>query len=261
MSPQMDETFAIALRELLVQQVQNPGTDRSWLSRPRRRVSGIAAALILLAAGGGIAYATGVFTTPPGGPVITHLQAPVTVTGSGNKTILLGAQPTGTNAIDYSFTCLTAGDFTLADGPRLVCGSADASTKSATATGTLPTEAGQNSTTVTASPGERWQLTATYSRVVTSQWGVNASGQTYGVANQHGTPDLIAVQASNGHEGYVYADQLTSPAPKTPTQAAAENNAPPRTLTVYEADGETAIGVFRTGTGPIPSQTTTTVAP
>ena len=53
--------------------------------------------------------------------------------------------------------------------------------------------------------------------------------------------------ATNHRSGYVYADQLNAPLPKTPSQAIAQNNAPPRTLTVYKSDGKTPIGKFVVG--------------
>jgi hypothetical protein len=55
------------------------------------------------------------------------------------------------------------------------------------------------------------------------------------------------VVATNHRSGYVYADQLFTPPPKTPSQAVAEDNALPRTLTVYRSDGKTAIGEFVAG--------------
>jgi hypothetical protein len=106
---------------------------------------------------------------------------------------------------------------------------------------------GQHSTTITATPAARWRLVATYASVTTTAWRVNASGQTYGIQNQHGTPDLVAVTATNHRIGYVYAEQLSTPAPKTRSQAIAENNARPRPLTVYKADGKTPIGKFIAG--------------
>jgi hypothetical protein len=106
---------------------------------------------------------------------------------------------------------------------------------------------GQDSTTITATPSARWRLVATYASVTTTAWGVNASGQTYGIQNQQGIPDLVAVIATNHRSGYVYANQLFTPPPETPSQAVAQNNAPPRTLTVYESDGETPIGEFVAG--------------
>lgn len=260
MASEMSEMFAVALRDLLVEQVQSStGPRRSRFSGPRASTVRVGVALIIAVSGGGIAYATGVFATTPGGPFVTNLAQPVTVTGIGTQTVQLGTQPAGTNAIAISFRCLTAGDFTFADGSSVRCATADlAGSQANTITGTMPIAAGQNSTTITAAPGARWRLTATYSTVTTTAWGVNASGQTYGIANQHGTPDLVAVVATNGHIGYVYATQLTSPAPTSPSQAVAENNSPPKTLTVYDSDGKTPIGKFITRTGPAPAQTTTT---
>jgi hypothetical protein len=60
-------------------------------------------------------------------------------------------------------------------------------------------------------------------------------------------PDLIAVIATNHRSGYVHTNQLDSPPPKTPSQAIAQNTAPPRTVTVYESDGKTPIGKFVAG--------------
>ena len=127
------------------------------------------------------------------------------------------------------------------------CDSADAGPQSTPVTYTMSIAPGQDSTTITATPSSSWRLVATYASVTTTPWGVNASGQTYGTQNQHGIPDLVAVIATNHLAGYVYADQLFTPPPQTPSQAVAENTAPPsppRTLTVYQSDGKTPIGEF-----------------
>jgi hypothetical protein len=175
--------------------------------------------LVLAAGGGGIAYATGAWTTEPGGNRVTELASPVTATGTGTQTVDLGTPPTGATAINISFTCLTAGSFTFADGAGVQCGSSDARRRSPPVTYTMSIARGRDSTTITAAPGARWRLVATYASVTTTAWGVNASGQTYGVQNQHGIPDLVAAMATNHRTGYVYADQLNTPPPKTPRQA------------------------------------------
>ena len=245
MTVQMDETFAGALRELLVEQVQNAGAQGSWLTGARRWIAGVG--LVLVAGGGGLAYATGAFTTQPGGDAITKLAAPVTIAGTGTQTVDLGTPPAGSTAISISFTCLTAGHFTFADGAGVHCDSADIGPQSHPVTYTMLIAPGHHSTTITATPGARWRLVATLASVTTTAWGINASGHTYGVQNEHGIPDLVAVIATNHRSGYVYADQLFTPPPKTPSQAIAENNASPKTLTVYESDGKTPIGTFATG--------------
>jgi hypothetical protein len=251
MSVQMDETFASALRELLVEQVEaSSGQVRQSFRISRRWAVRSGAVVALIVGGGGIAYATGVWSVP-GSDVVTPLAAPVTVTGTGTETVQLGAQPAGTKSLEMNFTCLTAGYFRFADGSTTECdaGSDQASTYA------MPIAPGTDSTTITATPGARWRLTATYSTVAVSAWGVNASGQTYGAANQNGIPDLVAVQATNGRSGYVYAYQLYPPGPHTTKQALAQNNAPPTKMTVYESDGKTAIGEFMSGNGPADTAT------
>ena len=244
----MDESFAVALHDLLVEQVQNAGNPSRGPSRSRRRLIRAGVVLVLAAGGGGIAYATGAWTTPPGGDRVTALASPVIATGTGTQTVDLGPRPRGATAINISFTCLTAGNFGFADGASVQCDGTDVRRSTPpVATYTMAIARRRNSTTITATRGARWRLIATYASVTTTAWGVNPSGQTYGVQNQHGTPDLIAVIATNHRNGYVYAIQLNPPAPKTPAQAIAQNNAPPRSLTVYESDGKTPIGKFDAG--------------
>jgi hypothetical protein len=205
----------------------------------------MALAAAVLAAGGGVAAATGVLPLwPPGGPVITPLAAPITVTGSGTQTIDLGPQPAGANAISLEFTCLTAGSFTFGDASTEQCGSSDPDSQPAT--GTLPLSPGQQSTSVAAAPGERWRVTVFYASVTLGTWKTNANGQTYGVQNANGTPDLVAAEATNGCMGYVYASQMTRPPPASPAEALAEQAANTKGvfIPVYESDGTTVIGRF-----------------
>jgi hypothetical protein len=260
MTVDMDETFAAALRELLVERVQTspvPGSRSWWLRRWDIRAGVVVA---VLAGGGGIAAAAGVFSSgPPGSEVVTPLTAAVSFTGDGTQTVALGAPPAGANAIAYTFSCLTAGTFTFSDGSRLTCGQADTSGRTPP-TNILPLAPGQDSTTITAGAGERWHLTASYATATTSPWLVNASGQTYGTQNQNGTPDLVAVIATNGREGYAYANELDGPYPTTPSQAIAENNQA-EALTVYESDGKTQIGEFIVGAGAATTVTITTTYP
>jgi len=248
MTVQMDETFAAALRELLVARVQQTDDHRRRFPWPRRWIAGAVAALVLAGTGGGIAYATGAFTsTLPGGDALTDLAAPVSATGIGSKTVKLGARPAGASSIYLVFTCLSAGDFTFADGAGVHCDRGDVGRPSSQVTYTMKIAPGQDSTQITATTGARWRLLATYVSATTTPWGVNADGQTYGVQNQHGTPDLVAVTATNHRTGYVYARQLYPSPPKTIKQALAHNHAAPQTLTVYKSDGRTPIGKFILG--------------
>jgi hypothetical protein len=204
--------------------------------------------LALAATGGGISYAAGVWSIPsqPGGDAVSKLSAPVVANGTGTQTVNLGSRPAGVTAIDMALTCLTPGQFMFADGASVTCDRGDVGRRSPTATYTMQLAPGQDTTKITTEPGARWRLVATYVSVRTTAWRINTNGQTYGVQNQHGIPDLIAVIATNHRIGYVYAKQLNPPPPKSPSHAVAHNNAPPRTLTVYKSDGTTPIGVFET---------------
>ncbi|WP_298335853.1 hypothetical protein [Ferrimicrobium sp.] len=247
----MDETYAAALRSLLVAQVEQTSIPTWSSARLKRWLTGAGVVLAALVAGGGIAYAAGVFSIP-GGEVATPLATPVQRSGSGDQTVNLGRRPTGANAVTVDFTCLTAGRFVLSNGASLACNGPDPGP----VIEQIPLATGQDSITISTSPGARWQLTATYAIVKTTLWSVNASHQTYGAINQNGTPDLVAVIGTNGRAGYVYASQLNAPAPTTTSQAIAGNHAPPRALNVYESNGKTVIGKFVVST-PVPIANTT----
>ncbi|MGH8889021.1 MAG: peptidase M56 family protein, partial [Acidothermaceae bacterium] len=237
----IDDRFAAGLRAALVEHVRASPTPR----RRRWRIT-ISVGVAVLVTGGGVAAAAATGVLPlPGGDVVTPLAASVTVTGTGTQTVQLGTAPAGAVSIDIKLTCLTAGTFLTADGASMQCSPADASSGQ-TMGWHLPVQPGQHSTTIRAGAGERWRLVATYSAVATTSWGVNADGLTYGVANDHGTPDLVAVVATNGKTGYVYAKDLSEPAPANPSRALHWQDSPLVTihLPVYEADGKTQVGVF-----------------
>jgi hypothetical protein len=240
----MNDDFAVALRELLVEQPRRRRAERLrsrvWTGSLGLRV--VVAGLVIAGAGGAAA-ATGVLPLP-GSPVNTPLAVPVSVTGSGTETIKLGPAPQGANAIQLQLRCLTAGSFTFADGSSAQCGGPD--TGSELTTVTLALASGQQTASIVAGPGQRWQATAVYISATLSPWKTNANGQTYGTINQNGTPDLVAVDATNGQQGYVYATQLNPPGPTSPAQALAEQaaNSNGEFIPVYESDGTTVIGRF-----------------
>ncbi|HWC21262.1 MAG TPA: hypothetical protein VG502_03085 [Flexivirga sp.] len=71
---------------------------------------------------------------------------------------------------------------------------------------------------------------------------------TYGVTNDRGQePDLIAVVATNGKQGYVHAAELDGPAPTSPAQAqkwSRQDQGHIHSVPVYASDGTTKIGDF-----------------
>lgn len=247
----IDETFSTALRSLLVEQVEAPRYQGRWLAGPKRWLMGAGAALVLAAGGGGLAWATGVFTTAlPGGQITTSLAPAVTVTRAGTHAVYLGAPPVGANSVTVTLVCLSPGTFGLPDG-ALICSRKDVG-KDEMAPSSAPLKHGQDRITITASAGARWRLIASYASTSTIPWSTNASGQTYGVQNQYGTPDLIAVEATDHRLGYAYASQLQEagngggPPPTSIAQALAENHHGPISIPVYESNGKTQIGVFIT---------------
>ena len=242
MSVQMSQTFAVALRAELVECVRRDAVPsrRRWWKAAAFTVA------TLVAAGSGVAIADQ-FGTTPGSNVVTPLAATVTVSASGTQTVELGKAPAGANHIDIKLTCLTAGRFVVADGASLVCteGHPGRDDTAGTILYGLPLAPRQHTTTITAASGARWRLEATFSKVTTTAWGINANGQTYGVANANGTPDLVAAVATNGKDGYIYASQLQQPNYTSPAQAlAAQKHHHSGALRVYELDGKTVIGTF-----------------
>ena len=100
-------------------------------------------------------------------------------------------------------------------------------------------------------------MTATWVLAETTEWAVNADGYTYGVINENGEPDLIAVMTTDNQPGYVWrtdlndangttaAESFTSPEDALRWQEA--NAGVVRHIPVYESDGTTQIGAFQVG--------------
>lgn len=101
--------------------------------------------------------------------------------------------------------------------------------------GALPAS-GSSTFGVQASPGTEWTATLQYASTVTSAWGVNAKGQTYGVENDSGHPDLVPATADDGTRGWALWDEW----------AAAEQSG---TVDVYASDGTTVVGHARVSIG------------
>jgi hypothetical protein len=247
----MDERFAAALREILVEQVQKTPVSGKWLDRQKHKLAVSVGIAVLAIGGGGIAYATGVFSSSlPGETVTTTIGTTVTYTETGSHTLNLGPRPVSANGVSISLHCLSIGTFVYPGGATESCSTPQdvrqGSTESVAAN-SFPLDPDQTTITIKSTPGARWRVSASYVTLNGTPWKVNASGQTYGVENQHGTPDLVAVIATNHRDGYAYADQLQGPTPTSPAQAVAQNKLPVRILPVYEPDGKTQIGTFDAG--------------
>ena len=247
---EMDPVFASALREALIANVERtPRLRRRW----RWRLGiGVCAGSVFV--GGGVALAAGVFS-PPGAPLDTQLGNIIVVTRTGSATIDIGPAPATATNVSLTLTCLSVGTFDFPDGSSMTCSGADISGASGTSvqsTEVVPLQPGQHTVTIDTSANASWTLQATYVNRVTTSWGTNASGQTYGVTNQNGTPDLVAVSIDQGKvQGYVKASDINcasgnyvvhSPAQALAWDAASKNRN--ISIPVYESDGRTVIGVF-----------------
>ena len=253
---EMDPIFTAALREVLVATVEDaPRVRRQWRWRLG---AGTFVGLTLVA--GGVALASGVFS-PPGAPIDTPLGGAVTATRTGSATIDIGAPPAGATDLSLTFTCLTAGTFDFPDGSSAICGAADLIRPPIyrTSSEIVPLTPGVDTVTITTSANASWTLQAMYVNQVTTPWGINANGKTYGVQNGNGTPDLIAVVIDQGKtQGYVESSELncaSGSAVESLAQAHKwDQDSQNRNVSVpvYESDGTTVIGTFIVGdaTGP-----------
>jgi hypothetical protein len=101
---------------------------------------------------------------------------------------------------------------------------------------------------VSAGPDVVWRVYAVYVDEYESDWFTNESGQTYGVPNNSGAPDLIAVWTDGGQLGYTPSNHLlgTDSEPRFHSAADVQDyvSAPSekQRLPVFAEDGETLVG-------------------
>jgi hypothetical protein len=186
----------------------------------------------------------------PGGDAIEVLSEPLTTFGTGTVTVDLGPRPDGANAVMTDLGCLTAGNIKWPDGAGMRCSESDAQGRDDPLPMSYQLDLAPEQTTLTieAKPEVSWKLETTYVRTEPTDWGTNAKGDTYGVMKPDGSqPDLNAVEATNGRNGYVYAAELDGYQPTSPADALRwqeEHGDESRSVTVYESDGQTVVGEF-----------------
>lgn len=248
----LDTRFAAGMREQLIDTAAGTSPLAKRTRRTRLAIAaaaGITAAALLTA--GAI-----VATVMPGEHIVTDAGAVVTQSYTGTATVELGARPDGANAVAFSITCTSAGAFSLTfpdptgdTGILWVCSDTpglNEATEIDPYDSTLPVGhvtrvkeqallPGATSFAVTTDPGTTWTISAHYVTSVTTDWGVNANGQTYGTPNEKGSPDLIPVQATNGAIGYSLSSDFMTYGDEGDT------------FPVYESDGTTVIGEFYIG--------------
>ena len=220
MTMQIDETFAAALRDLLVEHVESAGTPSRWSAQSRRLIRGPAQCLSWPRA------------------VVASRTRPAygrrCLEATRSPSSLHRSPPLAAARRPSSWACAPAG--ATVDVPQL--GLPDrwavhlrgwrqrqlrpgAEVNFACRPTARRSRPGSTARRSPPRPEARWRLVATYASVTTTPWKVNASGQTYGAQNQHGIPDLVAVVATNHRTGYVYASQLFTAPPTNPGQAVA----------------------------------------
>lgn len=238
--PTLDPIRAAAIE----QELAAIGSPYSRLQRHQRRTHRLQIALGSVALVGVLTGAAVVVSSFPGQMTIGSLGNPVTGTYTGTASIELGAPPKGAAVVIIDITCTEGGAMSA---PTLIVGGSDGVTGQEVGwncgdpdfdgaiqirDGALP-EGESTTFTVTADPGTVWSATAQYGTLATTEWGTNANGQTYGVPNEKGTPDLTPALATNGEQGYILGEDLFS----------IQNGY----INVYESDGTTVIGKFPIG--------------
>lgn len=247
----VDDRFSKALEAELVSRVQKASPSRT---RKRTRLWAGTAVFAGLGLLGGVgATAAGLFVTP-GSPQVTPLASPVTETHTGTATLRLGPAPEGTTGIEIQLTCLSPGTFEYGRGASTTCDQDDLSAPQNWTGYTIPLTSGEESITITTSPEASWKLSAQYVNTEITDWAVNPNGDTYGAQNENGSPDMVAVIATNGTRGYVYRTQLEDANGtaaiktfKSPEEALAWQDArlgKDFVVPVYDVTGKTVVGEF-----------------
>jgi hypothetical protein len=219
------------------------GTKHSRLQRHQRRVRALTVGVGVLAIVGATTAAAVVVSNIPGSTTVVPLGGISTATHTGTGTMDLGPAPAKVGAVILNVTCLNRqGTVSIETNPQNRGSSGDfvtiycsgRTTPVHIKDGLLP-KPGSTTITITADPGTRWKATAEYASSSTSAWGVNAHGQTYGLCNYKGCPNLMAAQElAHGEEGYIYSKEMDA------FRGAGY-------LMVYKSDGTTVIGRFAIG--------------
>lgn len=271
-----DENFDAArsdiLRSAVIDHV-NASVMRESMRVRTRRLAATFALGVAVVAGGGLAGASAlglldwpvIVTDPlPGGDLVEIVPASgasgsivVDLVGEGDERIPLPAAPTDATHVSAQLTCLEPGRFSWGtdphNNPSIICGAEDVGTRSGASWYDFALS-DADALHIGAGAGSRWRVAVAFVSIERTDWGVNDRGDSYGVENPLGTPDLIAVVATNGLEGYVYADDL---AEANGSRAALDVDSPEEALAwqeerrgaefripVYLSDGETVIGEF-----------------
>lgn len=239
MNTSIDPVFAASVER----ELRSVGTARSRLQRHQRRTRTAAIVGGSLALAGALTGAA-IISALPGRTTVTPSGSFVTGTYTGTATIDLGEVPAGATQVVLDVTCTEGGQIEVPTNPgpaeaapgAIYWNCSDPARTDPTVhidNGLLPVN-GTTTITIAADAGTSWTVAARYGSASTTPWGVNARGETYGMPNESGIPDLVAAQATNGEVGYTRESETS----------AFEGEGYVR---VYKSDGDTVIGWFPIG--------------
>lgn len=216
------------------------GTADSRLQRNQRRARRLAFVLGTLAGAAALTGGAIVAIGFPGETTTTPIGSVITGTYTGTASLDLGIAPADAGAVILDVTCIHGGGVITVPlnglGADAISWDCDVRTDTThIINGKLP-DPGSTSITITADAGTRWSVTAQYATTSTTEWGVNENGQTYGIPNENGVPDLGPALATNGKVGYIVNRELLS-----------FREGEEGFINVYESDGTTVIGQFFIG--------------
>jgi hypothetical protein len=198
----------------------------------------------------------------PGADLNVPLSAPLITEGTGTTSIELGPRPDGATGVSTDLRCLSAGTFTWPSGASLTCNAEDAARAldaPESPGNVVDLRPGQTRIVIEADAGASLWISTTYVRTEPTEWAVTASGETYGVPNDRGQPDLIGTAASEGGEvRYARAEDLGGgDLPANPDEAMEwTRNGELYSVPTYRVDGRTIVGTFEIS-GREPGETAT----
>lgn len=205
------------------------GTRGSRLQRQQRRVRTATTLVAVAAVAVTTSAAALVASGLPGATTTSALGAETTATHTGPARIDMGTAPAGAGAVIVDLTCRNDVGMVQVQTRQGSSGLSCTSGGSVRIPDARLPSRGSTQFGVEASPATEWTATVQYASAVTSAWGVNARGQTYGVENADGHPDLVPATADDGRKGWALWTEWS----------AAEESG---TVDVYESDGSTVIG-------------------
>ncbi|SIR58224.1 hypothetical protein [Microbacterium sp. RURRCA19A] len=246
-TPSLSPAFSSALRAHLVAEARSLRRRRRW------GVWATGASVVLLLGGTSAAVASGVLSLP-GAPQDTVLGVERSIEAAGVGALDLGPVPAGATDVALTVRCRDAGAFDLPGTGSMVCETPE----DGAASWTVALDAvDPTHLEVIAEDGVRWAMTGRYVSRETLPLETNADGETFGSIVAGETPDLVAVVATNGSEGYVRrtdledADGTTAARSfRSPADALAwqeEHAGRSVAIPVFASDGRTVLGEFVVG--------------